>query len=124
MRFHSKSLQLFYRSLRSLGALQCKMRIQANDDVYETTLHRLAAAEENHKKSWYVIFLCIMRVVQMKPVHDTRRQPPALRQNGHVHANGNCGAVRCTGYRMHPNRINKVSFGPLLPRVRNQLAML
>ncbi|KDR23417.1 hypothetical protein L798_05389 [Zootermopsis nevadensis] len=27
------------RSLESLGALQCKMRIQANDDVYETTLH-------------------------------------------------------------------------------------
>jgi len=27
------------------------MRIQANDDVYETTINRLAAAEENHKKN-------------------------------------------------------------------------
>ncbi|XP_051175717.1 RNA polymerase II elongation factor Ell [Leptopilina boulardi] len=37
------------KSLESLGALQCKMRIQANDDVYETTRHRMAVAEENNK---------------------------------------------------------------------------
>ena len=47
-----KIIPLFCRSLESLGALQCKMRIQANDDVYETTINRLAAAEENHKKNW------------------------------------------------------------------------
>ncbi|KAK9305305.1 hypothetical protein QLX08_003578 [Tetragonisca angustula] len=37
------------RSLESLGALSCKMRIQANDDVYETTRHRMVVAEENNK---------------------------------------------------------------------------
>ncbi|XP_076231438.1 suppressor of Triplolethal [Calliopsis andreniformis] len=37
------------KSLESLGALPCKMRIQANDDVYETTRHRMAVAEENNK---------------------------------------------------------------------------
>ncbi|XP_014211973.1 RNA polymerase II elongation factor Ell [Copidosoma floridanum] len=36
-------------NLESLGALPCKMRIQANDDVYETTRHRMHAAEENNK---------------------------------------------------------------------------
>ncbi|XP_066599287.1 RNA polymerase II elongation factor Ell [Prorops nasuta] len=36
-------------TLESLGALPCKMRIQANDDVYETTRHRMAVAEENNK---------------------------------------------------------------------------
>ncbi|KAI4490843.1 hypothetical protein M0804_003787 [Polistes exclamans] len=36
-------------SLESLGALPYKMRIQANDDVYETTRHRMAVAEENNK---------------------------------------------------------------------------
>lgn len=40
------------RSLESLGALPCKMRIQANDDVYETTRHRMAVAEENNKNKW------------------------------------------------------------------------
>ncbi|XP_026666494.1 RNA polymerase II elongation factor Ell isoform X2 [Ceratina calcarata] len=36
-------------NLESLGALPCKMRIQANDDVYETTRHRMVVAEENSK---------------------------------------------------------------------------
>lgn len=37
------------KNLESLGAIPCKMRIQANDDVYETTRHRMAVAEENNK---------------------------------------------------------------------------
>ncbi|XP_076749100.1 suppressor of Triplolethal [Xylocopa sonorina] len=37
------------KHLESLGALPCKMRIQANDDVYETTRHRISVAEENNK---------------------------------------------------------------------------
>ncbi|KAK0161090.1 hypothetical protein PV327_009605 [Microctonus hyperodae] len=37
------------KNLESLGTLPCKMRIQANDDVYETTRHRMAVAEENSK---------------------------------------------------------------------------
>ncbi|XP_050456700.1 RNA polymerase II elongation factor Ell [Cataglyphis hispanica] len=37
------------KSLESLGAIPYKMRIQANDDVYETTRHRMAVAEENNK---------------------------------------------------------------------------
>lgn len=39
------------RSLAALGALACKMRIQAKDDVYEATRHRVAAAEEQSKKN-------------------------------------------------------------------------
>lgn len=37
------------KSLDSLGILPCKMQIQANDDVYETTKHRLHIAKENNK---------------------------------------------------------------------------
>ncbi|XP_071564977.1 RNA polymerase II elongation factor ELL [Temnothorax nylanderi] len=37
------------KSLESLGTIPYKMRIQANDDVYETTRHRMAVAEENNK---------------------------------------------------------------------------
>lgn len=36
-------------NLESLGTLPCKMQIQANDDVYETTRHRLHVANENSK---------------------------------------------------------------------------
>lgn len=35
-----------------LGTLSNKMRIHANDDVYETTKHRMAVAEENQKNKW------------------------------------------------------------------------
>ncbi|XP_054285714.1 RNA polymerase II elongation factor ELL [Macrosteles quadrilineatus] len=36
--------------LESLGAVHCKMRIMAKDDVYEATRHRMAAAEQQHKQ--------------------------------------------------------------------------
>ncbi|GLV31625.1 Suppressor of Triplolethal [Carabus blaptoides fortunei] len=36
-------------ALEVLGALPHKMRIHANDDVYEATRHRMTVAEENHK---------------------------------------------------------------------------
>ncbi|GLH07417.1 Uncharacterized protein GBIM_12875 [Gryllus bimaculatus] len=39
------------KNLENLGALQCKMRIQAKDDVYEATRHRMAVAEEAQKKN-------------------------------------------------------------------------
>lgn len=42
--------------LQNMGHIPHKMRIHANDDVYETTRHRLAAAEENQKNKWYVKF--------------------------------------------------------------------
>lgn len=35
--------------LQNIGHIQHKMRIHANDDVYETTRHRMAAAEETKK---------------------------------------------------------------------------
>lgn len=38
--------------LEVLGALPLKMRIHANEDVYETTRHRMAVAEENQKNKW------------------------------------------------------------------------
>lgn len=41
-------------SLELLGAIPHKIRIHANDDVYETTRHRMTVAEENHKNKWYV----------------------------------------------------------------------
>lgn len=39
------------RCLESVGALQCKLRIHANEDVYEATRHRMAVVEEQHKKN-------------------------------------------------------------------------
>ncbi|XP_018365149.1 PREDICTED: RNA polymerase II elongation factor Ell [Trachymyrmex cornetzi] len=41
--------QTSLKNLESLGAIPYKMRIQANDDVYETTRHRMAVVEENNK---------------------------------------------------------------------------
>lgn len=38
--------------LEVLGALNRKMRIHANDDVYEMTRDRMAAAEKNQKDKW------------------------------------------------------------------------
>ncbi|XP_014475918.1 PREDICTED: RNA polymerase II elongation factor Ell isoform X2 [Dinoponera quadriceps] len=37
------------KNLESLGNIPYKMRIHANDDVYETTRHRMVIAEENNK---------------------------------------------------------------------------
>lgn len=42
----------FYRSLDYVGTLIRRMRVLANDDVYEATRHRMVAVEELHKKSW------------------------------------------------------------------------
>ena len=42
-----------------LGTLQYKMRIHANEDVYETTRHRMAVAEETQKKKRCVIVAII-----------------------------------------------------------------
>lgn len=39
-------------SLSVLGPIPYKMRIHANDDVYEATRHRMTVAEENHKNKW------------------------------------------------------------------------
>lgn len=60
-----KVLVCCHRSLAALGALACKMRIQAKDDVYEATRHRVAAAEEQSKKNWLVL---LSRFVALIPV--------------------------------------------------------
>nr|CAD7204431.1 unnamed protein product [Timema douglasi] len=41
--------------LELLGAVPCKMRIQAKEDAFETTRNRVAVVEENYKKNWYDI---------------------------------------------------------------------
>ena len=41
-----------FSSLENLGSLPYKIRIQAKDDVYETTRRRMAVAEENIKNKW------------------------------------------------------------------------
>lgn len=41
--------QTMGQPLQNIGHIQHKMRIHANDDVYETTRHRMAAAEETKK---------------------------------------------------------------------------
>lgn len=38
--------------LEVLGSLPNKMRIHANEDVYEATKHRMAVADENHRNKW------------------------------------------------------------------------
>lgn len=40
------------RNLERFGAIPYRMRVQANDEVYETTKHRMAVAEENIKNKW------------------------------------------------------------------------
>lgn len=62
--------------LESLGAIPHKMRIHANDDVYEATKHRMTVAEENHKNKRLVLkiiqkdrfynidFFCSTRVIK------------------------------------------------------------
>lgn len=42
------------KSLRALGSMPTRMRVQANDDVYETTKHRMAIRVENQKSKWYL----------------------------------------------------------------------
>jgi len=42
-----------YRSLEYVGTLNRRMRVLANDDVYEATRHRMVAVDKLHKKSWY-----------------------------------------------------------------------
>lgn len=39
-------------SLEVLGSIPHKVRVLANEDVYETTRHRMTIAEENHKNKW------------------------------------------------------------------------
>ncbi|XP_058805746.1 RNA polymerase II elongation factor Ell [Phymastichus coffea] len=37
------------KTMDSLGSLACKMRVNANDDIFETTRHRMHAVEVNNK---------------------------------------------------------------------------
>lgn len=45
-------IQQTQNQLEVLGSLPNKMRIHANEDVYETTRHRMAVAEETQKNKW------------------------------------------------------------------------
>lgn len=45
-------IQQNQNQLEVLGSLPQKMRIHANEDVYEATRHRMAVAEENQKNKW------------------------------------------------------------------------
>ena len=42
------------RSLESLGPMTLKMNVKAKEDVYEATRQRMAVAEEESKKNWYI----------------------------------------------------------------------
>lgn len=59
-------VQQTHNQLEVLGALPNKMRILANDDVYEQTKHRMAVAEETQKNKWYV-------VGQQHSIYNTKR---------------------------------------------------
>lgn len=45
-------IQQNHNQLEVLGSLPHKMRIHANEDVYEKTRQRMAVAEENQKNKW------------------------------------------------------------------------
>ncbi|KAK2583444.1 hypothetical protein KPH14_009418 [Odynerus spinipes] len=68
-------------SLESLGALPCKMRIQANDDVYETTRHRMAVAEENNKNKCTRVIKANGPDIGRKVKVKGRTIPPPLNNN-------------------------------------------
>ncbi|KAB0800920.1 hypothetical protein PPYR_05274 [Photinus pyralis] len=79
-------------SLETLGVVPYKIRIHANDDIYEATRHRMTVAEENHKNK------CtreikpnqtdIGRKVKVKQIigktvtPPSRRDAPQQRENG------------------------------------------
>ncbi|XP_015121232.1 RNA polymerase II elongation factor Ell [Diachasma alloeum] len=73
--------QAGHRSLQNLGALPCKMRIQANDDVYEATRHRMAAVDQNNKTKCTRVIKAsgpdIGRKVKVKSTGRTIPPPPA-----------------------------------------------
>ena len=45
-----------------------KMNIKAKDDVYEATRQRMAVAEEESKKNWYVTFTLIYTLTPLNPI--------------------------------------------------------
>ncbi|XP_015604168.1 RNA polymerase II elongation factor Ell isoform X2 [Cephus cinctus] len=97
------------KSLESLGALPCKMRIQANDDVYETTRHRMAVAEENSKNKCTRVIKAnqsdIGRKVKVKgngrtipPPASARHREPAI-----APASSNIQPSRLSSYKPVPS---------------------
>lgn len=46
-----------------------KMNIKAKDDVYEATRQRMAVAEEESKKNWYVTFTLIYTLTPLNPIY-------------------------------------------------------
>ena len=54
-------IQQSHSQMNILGALQYKMRIQAKDDVYDSTRESMAKAAETQKQKWWVLawrFIC------------------------------------------------------------------
>lgn len=45
-------IQQNHNQLDVVGSLTNKMRIHANEDVYEATRHRMAVVEETQKNKW------------------------------------------------------------------------
>lgn len=45
--------------LEGLGSIPNKIRIHANDDIYEATRNRMTEAEDKYKNKWYVSFCFI-----------------------------------------------------------------
>lgn len=45
-------IQQAHNQLEVLGALPNKMRIHANEEIFETTRHRISVAEETQKNKW------------------------------------------------------------------------
>lgn len=55
-----------------------KMNIKAKDDVYEATRQRMAVAEEESKKNWYVTFTLIYTLTPLNPIFFLLRVTPPL----------------------------------------------
>ncbi|XP_057334986.1 RNA polymerase II elongation factor Ell-like isoform X2 [Microplitis mediator] len=74
-------------NLESLGTMPYKMRIHANEDVYETTRHRMAVAEENNKNKCTRVIKPngpdIGRKVKVKATGKTIPPPSNVRHNNH-----------------------------------------
>lgn len=58
------------RSLESLGVMTLKAGVQAKEDVYEATRQRMAVAEEESKKNWY-----LRTFTMLFPFYSSRRAP-------------------------------------------------
>lgn len=107
------------RSLESLGSLQYKMHIEANDDVYAVTRQKMAVAEEESKKNCTKIIKHTDSYVGRKVKKHTVTSKPLMpysNSNNHLKNNGSIYNNKPNGANGYHN--NNVNFNKNLPNTK------